>query len=263
MNIRISTLAFLTASVLMLSGCAKDQTDQEKQSDFNQELQEIEESGKDDGYTADGRHYVTVEPEAPFEISYKGIGESYPTYRAFTVKDSADPMEMQVGDLGLTYTLEDVTVYESFTKAQEDAKLDEYCSDGYHGDDPFILIGMTATYKAPSADKNTIITQLSGTVDGRFLENKPCPDSTNVPALSYFSLRPKADDKELDKDHDFYSYRIQDGDSIYFQIGVTCGPEWIESKNVYLEVTSLPPVPDEIIGDTTRRMFVLLPEGAE
>lgn len=263
MKIRVSVLALLAVSIFMLSGCTKNQTEKKDQNDFNQELQEIEDSGKDDGYTSDGRHYVAAGPEVPYAISYKGIGESYPSYREFTVEDSADPMVMQVGDLGLTYTLEDVTVYQSFTEAKEDAGLDAYCSDVSQADDPFILIGMTATYEAPSADKNTIITQLSGTVDGRYLENEPYPDSSNIPALSYFSLRPKSDDKELDKDHDFYAYRIQDGDSIYFQIGVTCGPEWIESKNVYLEVTSLPPVPDKITGDTTRRVFELLPEGAE
>lgn len=83
------------------------------------------------------------------------------------------------------------------------------------------------------------------------------------PTVAYFSLRPPKDDSVLDYQHNFFSYRIKDGEPVKFQIGLFCGQSYIDNKNVYLEVNASPSIKDKVTGDTTRKLFVLFPESEE
>ena len=80
------------------------------------------------------------------------------------------------------------------------------------------------------------------------------------PAAAYISLRPQENDPDLDKGHDFFAYRIQEGEPVTFQLGLFCGPSYLEGGNVYLEVNEAPSLEQEMSGDTTRKLFALFPE---
>ena len=81
------------------------------------------------------------------------------------------------------------------------------------------------------------------------------------PAAAYFSLRPQEDDPDLDKGHDFFAYRIQEGEPVTFQLGLFCGPSYVEGgKRPTWRSTRPPPWSRRMSGDTTRKLFALFPE---
>ena len=85
------------------------------------------------------------------------------------------------------------------------------------------------------------------------------------PMPVYFSMRPKEDDPLLDSRHQMFCYIIQDGETISFQVGLICAQDYIDDKNVFLEVNAVPSTNwlYEMTGDTARKLFVLFPEGEE
>lgn len=208
---------------------------------------------------------VPLPPED--QIEYKGIGESLSAYKKYTVTiDGYDVDDViEKGNKGLTYTLKGVTVYDSIY----DAGVDMYgCM--YEGDfldkNAFILIDIQASYVAPEDGEAEIIA-FAHELSGACLESKMTPEQKTVtglfPELSYFSLRPREDDPKLDNQHDFFGYIIQNGESIDFQVGLLCAQEYIDAKNVFLEVNQAPSIEYKVTGDTTRKLFVLFPEGVE
>lgn len=208
---------------------------------------------------------VEVPPLPENQIEYKGIGESFSAYKKYTVTiDGIDDI-IEKGNEGLTYTLKGVTVYDSIY----DAGVDMYgCV--YEGDflnkNAFILIDMQASYVAPE-DGEAEIMAFANELSGAWLEDKMTLEQKTVagsfPELSYFSLRPKEDDQKLDNQHDFFGYTIQNGESLDFQVGLLCAQEYIDTKNIFLEVNQTPSIEYKVTGDTTRKLFVLFSEGVE
>ena len=196
------------------------------------------------------------------EVETKGVGESIPGYKCFTIRyeDGAESA-IQRGVDGLTYTLEGVKVYDSINSAG----LDMYgCT--VDSEDilalPFVLVELKASYAAPAGGEQEVIADandLTPLARPDKLEEGSEPD---FPALGYFSLRPKEGDAKLDSQHNAFCYVIKDGESLTMQLGIFCGQSLLDQKNLYLEVNTAPAPPDggTVTGDTAKRMFDLLAE---
>ena len=210
---------------------------------------------------------VTFTPPPEDQITYQGVGGSFSAYRKYSVHaDDGSDLEDEIierGEQGLTYTLEGVQVYDSF----QDAGVDEYglmfTDETFLKNNRFILADMKASYTAPPGGETKIAAD-ANELSGIYLTSGLAGQEEYgmPPTLAYFNLRPREDDPKFDKDHQFFFYTIEDGESVEFQVGIFCGPEYLESGNVYLEVNEIPMINDgiELLGDTARKLFVLLPK---
>lgn len=257
---KFSTLGLLLSASIILSGCSYKDFDDKVQGALQDSPQSI---GGVDGYTPDGRPYAEISLLSEDQIEFKGIGESIPDYKSFTIIDDTVETPIERGVKGLTYTLEAVQTFSNFS----DSNVDSY---GCILDDKnmletnsFILVDIKASYVAPSDGPNEIMADASD-LSGMFLTSKlstPVQEAQK-PYVGYFSLRPERDDPRLDYQHQPFCYYIKDGTTINFQLGVFCEQEYIDAKNVFLEVNEVPQ-PNEgthVTGDFTRKLFVLFPE---
>lgn len=244
-------ILFCALALLVFSGCSYKELDEQMQDTIQQKI---------DG----GMDWDTVEvpPQPEDQIEYKGAGESFSAYKKYTVNGES---EIEKGNEGLTYTLKGVTAYASM----HDADVDLYgCmladKEDFIRNNAFILIDIQASYTAPAEGETEIIAD-AGQLSGTCLEEKMTQQAAEGirPMLVYFSMRPKEDDPKLDYQHQMFCYIIQDGESIDFQVGLFCAQEYIDDKNVFLEVNEVPSIDGEVTGDTTRKLFVLFPEGEE
>lgn len=248
-------LVILIAAIIALcGGCSYKEIDEQIQSTVK-------------GGVNNGQTYVEVPPQPEDQIEYKGVGESFSAYKKYklTMDGTEEETEIEKGNQGLTYTLKGVTAYASIY----DSQVDMYgCALADNEDilrnNAFILIDVHASYTAPTEAAEEIIAD-AGQLSGICLEGKMTQQAAEgiQPMLVYFSMRPEEDDPKLDYQHQFFSYIIQNGESMDFQVGISCAQEYIDDKNVFLEVNEIPSIDGDVTGDTARKLFVLFPEGEE
>lgn len=248
---------FCTMALLAFCGCSYRELDEQIQGTVQQV-----------GGTED-QTYKENPPMPEDQIEYKGIGETFSAYKKYTVNIDGFSSDNEKGNEGLTYTLKGATAYASI----DDADVDPYCvlmdSEILLKNNAFVLIDIQASYTVPEGGKEEIIAS-ADELSGMALESKLTPQSEAAEGLwpsqiMYFSLCPKEDDPILDPRHQACCYIIQDGESIDFQVGFLCAQEFIDDKNVFLEVNAVPSLDEgyTATGDTTRKLFVLFPEGKE
>lgn len=252
------TWALSCALVLLIfSGCSYKELDEQIQGTI-QQIEGVEDQSVQEN-----------PPKPEDQTMYKGIGETFSAYKKYAIDfgagEEVDPLVNEKGNEGLTYTLKDVTAYASI----HDADVDMYgCmfseNDDFIKNNAFILIDIQASYTAPEEGEKQIIAD-AGELSGTVLESKmtgQTPDGL-WPMLVYFSMRPKEDDPLLDSRHQMFSYIIQDGETIDFQVGLICSQDYIDDQNVFLEVNEVPSTNElyGMTGDTARKLFVLFPEG--
>lgn len=260
----------LLASVLLVlaaSGCSysdfEDKIHHAVQRTFQEKI------GGVDGYTSEGRPYVNMAPPEEDNIQYKQMGDTFSGFVAFT--DAGGDTDVK-GTEGLDYTLNAVKVYDSIFDAPVDlygyllADGDPDPNDDLLKNNAFLLIDVTASYTAAAGGQEETMADM-GEFSGTYLREKGNADFADrrhdgevEPVFAYFSGRPAKDDPELDYQHNSSSYMIQSGETKTFQIGLLCAPEFIESKNVYLELNGFPASAEV---DVPRKLFVLFPESKE
>lgn len=247
---------FCAVALLVFSGCSYKELDNQLQDTIQQKMDD----------STDGQTYVEIPSQPEDQIEYKGAEESFSAYKKYTVTYAEnEEVETEKGNEGLTYTLKSVTTYASIYEADVDmygCMLAD--NEDFVGKNAFILIDIQASYAAPAGGEPEIIAD-AGQLSGTCLEEKMTQQAAEGirPMLVYFSMRPKEDDPKLDYQHQFFSYLIQDGQSIDFQVGLFCAQEYIDDKNVFLEVNEVPSIDGEVTGDTARKLFVLFPEGGD
>lgn len=174
------------------------------------------------------------------KIQIKGIGESYANY----IKYMANDNEYINGKEGVSFTLDNVTVFDSFYEAGLDTYGLLYEDEEMLKGNSFILVDMTAEYIASSAENLEVIVDTSEIIP-KYLEEvgnasyvtEDRKSITNMEPISiWFSHRPSIDDERLDYNHQFSSFYIKDGEKISFQIGIIAGKEFIEENNVFLMI---------------------------
>lgn len=246
----------LSCALLLLafSGCSYKELD-EKLQDTIQQIEGVEDQSVKEN-----------PPKQEDQTIYKGIGETFSAYKKYVVDfGEAGSTENEKGKDGLAYTLKGATAYASI----HDANVDMYgCmfsdNDELLKDNAFILIDVQASYTAPAEGDQQIIAD-AGELSGTALESKMAGKTADGlwPMLVYFSMRPKEDDPLLDSRHQMFSYIIEDGETLDFQVGLICSRDYIDAKNVFLEVNELPSTNElyKTSGDTARKLFVLFPEG--
>ena len=248
-------VALVAASIALCGSCSYKEVDNQLQG----AIQQI--GGMED------QTVIENPPMPEDQTMYKGIGETFSAYKKYLVDfgEETDPIENEKGNEGLNYTLKGVNDYASI----HDADVDMYgCmfseNDDFIKNNAFILIDIQASYTAPEEGEKQIIAD-AGELSGTALESKmtgQTPDGL-WPMLVYFSMRPKEDDPLLDSQHQMFSYIIQDGETIAFQVGLICSQVYIDDQNVFLEVNEVPSTNElyEMTGDTARKLFVLFPDG--
>lgn len=246
--------ALICTIVILCGGCSYQKIDNQIQDIINGPTNE--------------QDVVEVPPLSEDQIEYKGIGETFSAYKKYAVDvGDGSPFENEKGNEGLTYTLKGVAAYTSIY----DADVDMYgCmfadNDDLIKNNAFILIDIQASYTAPAEGEKQIIAD-AGELSGEALESKMTQQNADGlwPTLAYFSMRPKEDDPLLNYQHQMFCYIIQDGETISFQVGLICAQDYIDDKNVFLEVNAIPSTNwlYEMTGDTARKLFVLFPGGEE
>jgi hypothetical protein len=223
-------------------------------------------NSKEASSAPDGRAYVEDSSLSENYIDLKGIGGAFSAYKNYSVinMNGAEIATIEKGEEGVTYTLKSVQLFDSIYTSDVDMYGCQIDDVEFLESTPFILVEIEASYIAPSDKKKEIVAD-ANEISGMAVESQPgkqLPEGM-FPTVAYFSLRPPKDDSVLDYQHNFFSYRIKDGEPVKFQIGLFCGQSYIDNKNVYLEVNASPSIKDKVTGDTTRKLFVLFPESEE
>lgn len=254
----------IIASVLLftVSGCSYKELDEQLQGTVEEQM-----DGGVDGYTSDGRAYAEVPPPPEDNMETGGLEQSFSAYRQYTVlsgEEGVEDLTIEKGTQGLTYTLKGVQAFDSIYDAGVDMYGCQMDNSSHLESTPFVLVELEASYTAPEGAGTEVIAdanELSGTaLDSQITQQM---EKEMYPVVGFFSLRPEEDDPDLDYQHNFFSYRIKDGELVTFQIGLFCGQSYIDAKNVYLEVNAIPSIKEEVTGDTARKLFVLFPESEE
>lgn len=263
-------LALAAGALLLCTGCSYKALDEQIQQTVHQAQQAVQQAADPedddgiDGYTDEGRPYVVVPPAPEDDMEIKGPGGSFSAYRVYTVHyddpEFAD-LPIERGTQGLTYTLKGVETFGSIYESGVDLYGCQIEDQAILENMSFALVELEASYTAPAGSDAAIIAD-AGELSGVALQDRMTQqmEEEMYPAAAYFSLRPQEDDPDLDKGHDFFAYRIQEGEPVTFQLGLLCGPSYVEGGNVYLEVNEAPSLEQEMSGDTTRKLFALFPE---
>ena len=255
-------LLITLALAVTTAGCSYKELDEQLQSTIEQQM-----DGGVDGYTSDGRAYAEVPPPPEDNIELSGLEQSFSADREYTVlsgEQGVEDLTVERGTQGLTYTLKDVQAFDSIYDSGVDMYGCRIEDRNFLESTPFILVEVEAFYEAPDGAEAEIVAdagELSGTALASQITRQM--EEGMYPEIAFFSLRPDKDDPSLDYQHEFFLYRIKDGEPVTFQVGLFCGQSYMAAKNVYLEVNEIPSIEEEITGDKTRKLFVLFPESEE
>lgn len=263
-------LALAAGALLLCTGCSYKALDEQIQQTVQQAQQAVQQAADPedddgiDGYTDEGRPYVVVPPAPEDDMEIKGPGGSFSAYRVYTVHyddPEFEDLPIERGTQGLTYTLKGAEAFGSIYESGVDLYGCQIEDQAILENMSFVLVELEASYTAPAGSDAAIIAD-AGELSGVALQDRMTQqmEEEMYPAAAYFSLRPQEDDPDLDKGHDFFAYRIQEGEPVTFQLGLLCGPSYVEGGNVYLEVNEAPSLEQEMSGDTTRKLFALFPE---
>lgn len=186
----------------------------------------------------------TVAPQPEEETARPGIGGSHLAYRKCTIQtgegDSLETETKERGEIGLTYTLERVQVFDSFLDAGLDPERLLVADEAYLANNCFLLVDLKAVYAAPAGGEQTI-TANAGELSAVYLSDgrTETVGYGMPPTLAYLDLHPEENDTKFDRDRELYFYTIEDGKPVNLRVGIFCGKEYLDSGNVYLEVNSV------------------------
>lgn len=201
-------------------------------------------------------------------IQYVGIDETFSDYYSYT--DEFDELQ-ESGIKGLTYTLKNVSVYDSINDSPINPDDCRYKNFGETFDEiikynSFVLVEMTATYeKNIKSDSDMIqpILEFSERyhIGDGFKEFHPSTENDKLgkeeytsidPYIVYFSEQPIEGDKDINgnlidinKSGNWFRTPLKNGESIDFQLGIVCSKELINDKNLFLNHRYETPPSDE------------------
>ena len=244
---------FLTAILcvilcLMCSSCSY--------SEFEDKLhQRLEQTETEETKVIDEDYYKN--------LTMLGVGDTMEQYWELIYDDEIT----ECGTKGLTYTLNNVEVYDSIYSAGIDVNdtewdYDEKTEQTYQSN-AFILADITAKYTAPEGEEKDIYTgmALMGWCDYSNL-SKPIDEIISnryklAPYVMYFSNYPDGSDPNISIENgQYYVYRIKDGEAIDFKVGVIAAQEFVDSKNAMLILGTVEPE-DTYTEDPGSRIFNL------
>ena len=174
--------------------------------------------------------YITAD-----DVTYLDIGETVNSYVHFLSEEAG---EFEQGVKGLTYTLNSVTVYNSISDSG--VSFDDTC--GLYDDtaqirnNKFIVADMTADYNSPDGSDAPVNVALNFAV--MFWHEKAFDYGNVRPSLIWFSMHPDETDEELDRNHDYFVFRIKTGESVQFKLGILAGESYVNDGDVYLSADS-------------------------
>lgn len=180
------------------------------------------------------------------------IGDTLPDFWTDLYHDvRGNEKEAMTGGInGLTWTFNSIEVFSSFYDADIEISETEWdtfeLADKILKDNAFVLIDITAAYKAPANNKKEIIASagsLSAVYDetrlSRSFDDIKGSSYKHAPYFIYFSKHPTADDKNLDPSHQYDCFYIKDGEEFNFKLGLIAASEFIDSKNIFIGVGNM------------------------
>lgn len=234
----IFSMLLLSLVALSLTACSYN----EIEDDFTSYLENLTTNEEEKiEYTEDGR--VIAPTKEPVEESSKifcGIDETINSYNS--AEDLTGDPESYNGIDGLEYTLNSVEVFSSLAETTIDISEMAHGTEELFENNAFILVELTAKYN--SGNDDSIITGLteylvayyeknSGNDD--FELNKETNPNIIEPMVIYCSEHLPVDDENYLKKYTMVT--MNDGDEITFKLGIVVASEFIDTKNIYLEVS--------------------------
>ena len=197
--------------------------------------------------------YITAD-----DVTYLDIGDSINDY-VYLLSEEIGEFERGVD--GLTYSLNKVTVYNSISDAG--VSFDD-CYDLYDEqnipeimNNKFIVIDMTANYNSIDSSESSINVGLE--FDVKFWKDKGANYNDIRPSMIWFSMHPSESDEELDRNKQYFVYRIKTGESVDFKLGVLAGESYVNDADVFLAQAG----PEQKVEGFTHYYFKLLSNKTE
>ncbi|MDD5796501.1 MAG: hypothetical protein PUD24_06170 [Oscillospiraceae bacterium] len=192
------------------------------------------------------------------DVTYLGIGDTINDYVCLSNEEIGD---FERGVKGLTYTLNHVTVYNSLSDAG--VSFDD-CYDLYDeqsipeiNNNKFMVVDMTAYYSIEDGNESSINVSLD--FDIKFWNDKGANYHDIRPSLLWFSMHPVETDEELDRNKQYFVYRIKPGEAADFKLGILVGESYVNEHDVYLAQSG----PEQKIDGFTPYYFKLFSEKTE
>lgn len=278
---KLILISFLLIVTILFSGCSVTAINDAVKNT-------VKESNNNASQTVVGT-YIESESNSENSISktesktdnVKGIGESFDS----DVKYETDSGTETRGTTGLKYTFNSVEIFDNFYDSGEDIHA---CSNWHDWDyenncwgglkdsgkkaisqNNFILVEMTASYNAPEGGKEDIDVRVDPDIYATFKKEK-MPEGwfdefillreqgiTVMEPVMYWFSEPILEEDGYDIIHDGFCFKLKDGESRTFKIGIYCWDKFIEYKNVYLSIQHFNP---GTIEGYDGRYFAIFPE---
>ena len=279
---RYSFFSLLTVIVFIFSGCSVTSLNNtlEGVTENSQAVVSQTTIGKYIESESEDTDNSTIESDAKPD-NEKSIGESIEA----DIKIETSSGTQIRGTTGLKYTFNSVEIFDNFYDSGENIHTSGNLHDWDYenncwGDvsesskkfielNNFILVEMTATYKAPENGKTEIEVRLLEDVYATY-KNEKMPEGwfdelislrkqgvTVVEPVMYWFSEPVLEEDGFDILHDSFCFKLKDGESRTFKIGVFCWDKFIEYKNVYLSILHFNP---GTIEGYDGRYFAIFPE---
>ncbi|MBE6731811.1 MAG: hypothetical protein E7564_09000 [Ruminococcaceae bacterium] len=158
----------------------------------------------------------------------KTVGGTFPAFIEYEYNTSGETGFL--GQEGLYLTLDNVEVYNSFNESGVDRdKLYYYMTDGMLEGNNFIVVDITAEYKAPEGGPETI--KAYANLDATRLSIRQT-EQTGMrlwPTVVWY-------DGEHGEKGDYTAYTISDGEKYHYRLGILTDPIHVKDNNVFLRV---------------------------
>lgn len=203
--------------------------------------------------------YATIEIStvALENMFFKGVGDTLSNYIYIENAQLAEyaggvTETIECGVKGLEFTLNSVRVYKTFYDTGIDmSEISLFDEDNEEHikilqSNAFIMLDMTAKYTAPENGDNEVFASadfVAGYAPGRgndnFADIHSDFEKEPPPQMMYFSNHPTDEDERLDSKHNYCHFYIKDGEPIDFQVGFIAAMDFVETKNILLQVVEL------------------------
>ncbi len=186
-------------------------------------------------------------PVAEEQKVYIGFGEPVSDY---VIRTDMSGETWEQGIQGLEYTMNGIEIFDSLYESPIKPEELPYGSEEMFQANGFILVEMEASYMAPEGGADEITVALSSSFTGYYDEEKgnadfgermgALPENHSIePLVIYCSEHLPIDDPEFSK---IYSRTtMKSGEKKTYKIGIIVAKEFIESENIYMEVSTVHP----------------------
>ena len=288
------TIILMLVILMAMSGCGITQIndsimdnvsteDKVMQIEDQIDLGAVVEDGKNNKSTVEnnsevGENEADIDPDLKrfdnMNVIIRGVGGSHSGFVKYDEKLYDGTVERKIkGTEGITYTLNSVNIYENLEESgivlnesilEPNGELNEY-KKVLNATGDFIVAEMSATYIALEGGEETVTVHtsrdfLATYFDEKLLEGfeeRLIAGDINNPYYNWFEVDEVHKIKSEEWGKGSHDFKISNGETVNFRIGVFAPKELIENENIYLCVNWFP---RGFFRDYTHKYFALFPE---